>query len=116
VKTLNRIKGIYLQPREKRAPLPEWESALDAFLSTAGEQLCLMSTKEGGFKDVSWLQVMNVRYEREADVLTAHLNRDVFNAAIRKISYLKRFAGISYHMSLDTGLLSHSCFFLTAYS
>lgn len=37
VKTLNRIKGIYLQPREKRAPLPEWESALDVFLSTAGE-------------------------------------------------------------------------------
>ncbi len=41
VKTLNRIKGIYLQPREKRAPLPEWESALDAFLSTAGEVCAL---------------------------------------------------------------------------
>jgi len=34
---LNRIRGIYLRPREKRAPLPEWEGALDTFLSTAGE-------------------------------------------------------------------------------
>lgn len=34
---LNRIRGIYLRPREKRAPLPEWESALDVFLRTAGE-------------------------------------------------------------------------------
>ncbi|WP_416413879.1 plasmid SOS inhibition protein A [Pantoea sp. App145] len=31
---LNRIRAIYLRPREKRAPLPEWESAQ---LSTAGE-------------------------------------------------------------------------------
>ncbi|MDL4916197.1 MAG: plasmid SOS inhibition protein A [Enterobacterales bacterium endosymbiont of Blomia tropicalis] len=37
VRAMNRIRGIYLRPREKRAPLPEWESALDAFLSTAGE-------------------------------------------------------------------------------
>ena len=37
VQTLNRIRGIYLRPREKRAPLPEWEGALDVFLSTAGE-------------------------------------------------------------------------------
>jgi len=37
VQTLNRIRGIYLRPREKRAPLPEWEGALDIFLSTAGE-------------------------------------------------------------------------------
>lgn len=37
VQTLNRIRGIYLCPREKRAPLPEWEGALDMFLSTAGE-------------------------------------------------------------------------------
>lgn len=37
VQGLNRIRGIYLRPREKRAPLPEWESALDIFLSTAGE-------------------------------------------------------------------------------
>lgn len=37
VRALNRIRGIYLRSREKRAPLPEWESALDAFLSTAGE-------------------------------------------------------------------------------
>lgn len=33
-----------------------------------------------------------------------------------KISYLKRFAGISYHLGLDTGLLNQSCFFLTVYS
>ena len=37
-----------------------------------------------------------------------------------KISYLKRFAGISYHLDLDldldTGLLNQSCFFLTVYS
>ena len=33
-----------------------------------GEQLCLMSTWEGGLKVVQWLQVMNVRYEREADI------------------------------------------------
>lgn len=35
-----------------------------------------------------------------------------------KISYLKRFAGISYHLDLDldTGLLKQSCFFLTVYS
>ncbi|MBK0098921.1 plasmid SOS inhibition protein A [Erwinia sp. S63] len=25
VQALNRIRGIYLRPREKRAPLPEWE-------------------------------------------------------------------------------------------
>ncbi|CDK23900.1 plasmid SOS inhibition protein A (plasmid) [Erwinia amylovora LA637] len=37
VQALNRIRGIYLRPREKRAPLPEWEGALDIFLSTAGE-------------------------------------------------------------------------------
>ncbi|WP_313618937.1 plasmid SOS inhibition protein A [Pantoea septica] len=37
IQALNRIQGIYLRPREKRAPLPEWESALDIFLSTAGE-------------------------------------------------------------------------------
>ncbi|MGK3116335.1 plasmid SOS inhibition protein A [Candidatus Pantoea formicae] len=37
VQALNRIRGIYLRPREKRAPLPEWEGALDMFLSTAGE-------------------------------------------------------------------------------
>lgn len=37
IMTLNRIRGIYLRPREKRAPLPEWESALDVFLSSAGE-------------------------------------------------------------------------------
>ena len=37
VQTLNRIRGIYLRPREKCAPLPEWEGALDMFLSTAGE-------------------------------------------------------------------------------
>lgn len=37
VQALNRIRGIYLRPREKRAPLPEWEGALDTFLSTAGE-------------------------------------------------------------------------------
>lgn len=37
VQALNRIRGIYLRPRVKRAPLPEWESALDIFLSTAGE-------------------------------------------------------------------------------
>lgn len=36
-----------------------------------GEQLCLMSTWEGGLKVVQWLQVMNVRYERRADVVTA---------------------------------------------
>lgn len=33
-----------------------------------GEQLCLMSTWEGGLKVVQWLQVMNVRYERQADI------------------------------------------------
>lgn len=33
-----------------------------------GEQLCLMSTWEGGLKVVQWLQVMNVRYERKADI------------------------------------------------
>jgi len=37
VKALNRIRGIYLPPREKRAPLPEWESVLEVFLRTAGE-------------------------------------------------------------------------------
>ncbi|WP_313052650.1 plasmid SOS inhibition protein A [Pantoea piersonii] len=37
IQALNRIQGIYLRPREKRAPLLEWESALDIFLSTAGE-------------------------------------------------------------------------------
>jgi len=37
VQGLNRIRGIYLRPREKRAPLPEWESALDIFLRTAGD-------------------------------------------------------------------------------
>lgn len=37
VKTLNRIHGIYYRPRSKRAPLPEWENALDILLSTAGE-------------------------------------------------------------------------------
>lgn len=37
VQGLNRIRGIYLRPREKRAPLPEWESALDMFLRTAGD-------------------------------------------------------------------------------
>lgn len=26
VQGLNRIRGIYLRPREKRAPLPEWEA------------------------------------------------------------------------------------------
>lgn len=41
VQTLNRIRGIYLRPREKRAPLPEWEGALDIFLSTSGE-VCLL--------------------------------------------------------------------------
>lgn len=37
MRALTRIRGIYLRPREKRAPLPEWESALDEFLSTVGE-------------------------------------------------------------------------------
>lgn len=37
VQGLNRIRGIYLRPREKRAPLPEWEIALDTFLRTAGD-------------------------------------------------------------------------------
>lgn len=37
IQALNRIRGIYLRPREKRAPLPEWEGALDIFLSTSGE-------------------------------------------------------------------------------
>lgn len=37
VKGLNRIHGIYYRPCGKRAPLPEWESALDILLSTAGE-------------------------------------------------------------------------------
>lgn len=37
VQGLNRIRGIYLRPREKRAPLAEWESALDTFLRTAGD-------------------------------------------------------------------------------
>ncbi|WP_058974014.1 plasmid SOS inhibition protein A [Type-D symbiont of Plautia stali] len=37
VRALNRIRGIYLRPRGKRAPLPEWESALDEFLCSAGE-------------------------------------------------------------------------------
>lgn len=41
VKGLNRIRGIYLRPREKRAPLLEWESALDTFLRTAGD-VCLL--------------------------------------------------------------------------
>jgi len=36
-----------------------------------GEQLCLMSTWEGGLKVVQWLQVMNVRYERGADIKLA---------------------------------------------
>lgn len=37
IQALNRIRGIYLRPRDKRTPLPEWEGALDTFLSTAGE-------------------------------------------------------------------------------
>lgn len=45
VQALNRIRGIYLRPRVKRAPLPEWESALDIFLSTAGE-VCPLPLRE----------------------------------------------------------------------
>jgi hypothetical protein len=40
--------------------------------------------------EADWRQA-NVRYEQEADVVTAHLNRDVFNAALRKNFVFKTF-------------------------
>lgn len=65
-----------------------------------------------------------VRCEQEADVLTAHLDREVFNKGkpvslmqlYEKTSPLKHFAGISYHLDQNSGLLSRLCFVLTMYT